>query len=336
MRYEPPQSPKKPQLVFQRLIPGLILGMVVLFGLVVMGNLQLVTDNLLGFRWIYLGFALVCTIFNYSLRYVKWNYYLGLIGVQNIHWSESLRLFVAGFPLLVTPGKVGEAVKGLWIHQKTGIPTGRGVSVVLAERLTDGLAVLGLCLIGVMAFPSFWPIFALALAFLLCIIIIILVRPATQAVFSWLEHRKGLTSFVREARDFYDGSYSLIQPLPTLFCFIIGLVSWLGEGLGLFFILLGFGLPLSWQLAFLAVFCMAFSTILGAVSGLPGGLGTFEVCLTGMLVFLIRVDPATAVSVTLLIRLTTLWFGIFIGVFVWTGSKDLFGLQTPHDSLIEN
>ncbi len=336
MRYEHQPSPNKPHLVFQRLIPGLILGIVVLFGLAILGNLQLVTENLFSFNWIYIIFALLCTVFNYSLRYVKWNYYLRLIGIQHIRWTESLRLFLAGFPLLVTPGKVGEAVKGLWINQKTGIPTGRGVSVVLAERLTDGLAVLGLCMVGVMAFPNFWPIFALALAFLLCVIIIILVRPATQTVFAWLEHRKGLSTFAREARDFYDGSYALIQPIPTLICVLLGFFSWLGEGVGLFLILLGFGFPFSWQLGFLAVFCMAFSTVLGAASGLPGGLGTFEVCLTGMLVFLIGVDPATAVSTTVLIRLTTLWFGIFIGVFVWTGSKDLFGLQTPHDSLIEN
>jgi hypothetical protein len=57
-------------------------------------------------------------------------------------------LFVAGFPLAVTPGKVGEALKGVWINQVSGIPVGKGISVVVAERISDGLAVLILSTFG--------------------------------------------------------------------------------------------------------------------------------------------------------------------------------------------
>ncbi len=69
---------------------------------------------------------------------MKWHFYLGQLGVRNFPVRQSARLFVAGFPLAMTPGKVGEVLKGVWVKQATGLPVAKGVSAIVAEKsVTD-------------------------------------------------------------------------------------------------------------------------------------------------------------------------------------------------------
>jgi uncharacterized protein (TIRG00374 family) len=65
------------------------------------------------------------------------------------------------------------------------------------------------------------------------------------------------------------------------------------------------------------VFVLAFSTVVGAVSALPGGLGAADASIAGMLVLLLGLSAGTAAAATLLIRFATLWFAVIIGLVVW-------------------
>jgi glycosyltransferase 2 family protein len=65
----------------------------------------------------------------------------------------------------------------------------------------------------------------------------------------------------------------------------------------------------------LAVVIYAGTTIAGALSFLPGGLGVTEGAMTFALVSgAAHFDRATAVAATLLTRLATLWFAVLLGI----------------------
>jgi uncharacterized protein (TIRG00374 family) len=321
--------------IINRLTPGLLLGFVVFIGLALLGDLQEVSLQILNFQWQYFLIAIAFTLFNYTLRFFKWHYYLGQIGVSRISISLSLRLFVAGFPLAVTPGKVGEVLKGVWLMRKTGVPVGRGISVVVAERVSDGLAVLGLSAIGVVAYPAYWPVFALVLFGLSTIIIISQIRPAAN----WLLEQGARIPILRKisqsTREFYEGSSTLFKPASTLLAVTLGVLSWLGEGIGFYFILLGLGIEPGITHLAMAVFVLSFSTIVGAASALPGGLGAAEVSIAGLLTLTLQHEPALASAATLLIRMATLWFGVLLGLLVWAFSPDLFGYTNTQQPLTE-
>ena len=136
-------------------------------------------------------------------------------------------------------------------------------------------------------------------------------------------------------KEFYEGSYALFRPKSTLLAVGLGMVSWLGEGVGFYLLLLGLGLTPSIQLFSLAVFTLSFSTVVGAVSALPGGLGAAEASIAGMLSLLGGLEPAVAASATLLIRLATLWFGVGLGLLTWAASPSLIGWKERHDELAE-
>lgn len=318
--------------ILRKMIPGIVLGFVVLVVVMLVGDIQQVGREILAFEWWLFPVALLFTLFNYTLRFLKWHFYLGQIGVRNIHWTESLRLFVGGFPLAVTPGKVGEVFKGVWLNQMTDLPVARGVAVVVAERISDGLAVLGLSLLGVVTYPQYWLAFVLVLVLLLGVVVVSQIRPLAMWIFTQGEKVRILRRAIAALREFYEGSFALFRPGATLLAVGLGAVSWLGEGIGFFLILVGLGLPLTGEMLALAIFVLAFSTVVGAVSTLPGGLGAAEISIAGMLMLHPLVTAPTASTATLLIRLATLWFGVGLGLFVWAISPQLFRGEKQHDA----
>ncbi len=192
-----------------------------------------------------------------------------------------------------------------------------------------------LSLLGVVAYPRYWPAFALILAALLGGVVLSQVRPAALWLLDQGERIRFLRRFIHLLRDFYEGSFALFRPGATLLAVSLGTVSWLGEGVGFYFLLLGLGLQPSLQLLAMAIFILAFSTIIGSVTALPGGLGASEASIAGMLVLIVGLEPALAAAATLLIRLATLWFGVALGLATWTFSGDLFGLQEDNGRLAE-
>ncbi len=318
-----------------KLVPGAILGFLVFVGLALVGDIRQVSQMMVDFDWRIFPLVVLLTTFNDTLRFIKWHLYIRLLGIRHINWLHSLQIFAAGLPLSLTPGKVGEALKGVWLKQRSGVPVGRGVSVVVAERISDGLAVLGLSMLGVMAYPQYWVVFVLVLAALLGVVVLSQSRPAALWLLGWCERLPLVQRFVGGMREFYEGSFSLFQPRPTLTAISIGLVSWLGEGVGFYLILRSLGLPASRELLGLAVFVLAFSTVVGAVSALPAGLGAVEVSVAGMLTLLAGIDPAIATSATILVRLATLWFGVTLGLIVWGISPELLGLRSQNETIVE-
>ncbi len=316
-------SPQRASLT-RKLLTGLVFGFLVLLGLALLSDVRQVGAQVRAFRWAYLPAILGLTLLNYLLRGVKFHYYLLQIGAR-LPLRESFRIFVAGFPLAVTPGKAGEALKGVWIEQKSGIPAARGVAVVVAERVSDGLAVLLLSTLGVVAYPQYWPAFALILGALLLVILVSQIRPLAEKLLDFGERLPLVKRFVHHLREFYEGSFTLFRPQATLLAVALGTVSWLGEGLGFYLVLRGLGLPSAGETLSLAVFILAFSTVVGAASALPGGLGAAEASIAGMLVLLLGLPESQAAAATLLIRFATLWFGVALGLLVWLFGRDLLG-----------
>jgi len=130
-------------------------------------------------------------------------------------------------------------------------------------------------------------------------------------------------------REFYEGLYQLFGLKSTLVAVGLGTVSWLGEGIGFYFVLRGLGLPPSAEMLSVAVFVLAFSTVVGAVSSLPGGLGAAEASIAGMLLFTLALPQDVAATATLLIRFFTLWFGLVLGLIVLFSSRQLLLFDAP-------
>jgi uncharacterized protein (TIRG00374 family) len=110
----------------------------------------------------------------------------------------------------------------------------------------------------------------------------------------------------------YGGLASLCRPKLLAMATSIAIPSWACECVGFALIVNAF--PGSHVDVGLAMVIYAASTIAGALSFLPGGLGVTEGGMTILLVQSGHIEEPVALAATLLIRLATLWFGVLLGV----------------------
>ncbi len=299
-----------------RMLVGALLAVVVLSSLTLFGDARQLAATLGGFEWWLVGPILALTLANYALRFVKWELYLRRLAVPPIGLGTSLLVFLAGFSMSLTPGKVGELVKAFYLRRLTGEPVGRMGAIIAAERLTDGLAMLVLAGLGLTQFAYGRPFLAAALLGLLALLAL-LRRPAfLAALLARLEGWPLVGPGVEHAVAFVHAADALLGPRILLSAVGLGAVSWAGECLAFFLVLVGLGLDPSFGLLLVATFVLAVSSIVGGASMLPGGLGVADASMAGMLLVLLpddAVSRSTAVAATLLIRFATLWFAVIIG-----------------------
>lgn len=309
-----------------RIIVSLALALLVLIGLSLFADARKLTTALRDFNWALVAPILLCSCMNYAIRFGKWQYYLHLAGVHNLPASLSARIFVSGFSMAVTPGKVGEVLKSLLVREAIGVPIATTAPIIVAERLTDGVAMLVLVAGGLAVFRYGVPVIA-TIAVGAALLYAVLLQPRLMhRLIAAGERLPFLQKIIVPLQTFYETTYRLMAPRQFIFASVIGVFSWAFECVAFFLILLGLGFVATWHLALLAVFVLAAATLIGSVSLLPGGLGAAEISVTAMLLALGPKPQMThdiAVAATLLIRFSTLWFAVLLGVIALASVRKL-------------
>ncbi len=298
-----------------RIGPSLLLGIAVLAALMVFGDVHAMARHLQGFPWEWLPVIMGLTLLNYGLRFLKWHLYLCWVGAA-LPWPASAVIFTAGLAMVLTPGKLGETVKSLLVWRLRGTPISIILPVVFAERLTDGLAMVLLAGLGISAYPAGLPVLGGVLLGLGLLVLAAWFWPRAEPFLHRLAGWPILSRILPGLLRFYESAHRLVQPPNLLFAIGLGLISWGAEGLAFALILHGLGVPMDLSLARRAIFTLAFATLAGAASFLPGGLLAAEASLAGLL--LVQGMPREiAATATMLIRLATLWFGVALGAMAW-------------------
>jgi len=285
---------------------------VVLYGLfVVYTGVQQMGSSLSRFHGSAFLLALGLACFNYLLRFGKWQYYLNRLGIRGIPWLDSLLVFLTGFVLTITPGKIGEVFKSAVLAKTHGVPMERTASIVVADRLTDVIAIVVLISIGGASYPKGLP-WAVAGLFAVAVgLLFILWQAPALWLCDRLERRGGkLGQLVPKLREALTRLRILATPsaliVPTLF----SVLGWGSEGAALYTLLGGFEqhVPLT-----LCVLFYSTATLAGALVPVPGGLGLVEGLLRESLLHLGGVEQGAATGAMILVRLATLWWAVVVG-----------------------
>ena len=256
-----------------------------------------------------LGLSLV----NYLLRGVRWHVYAGRLGLGTT-LMQDLRHFLGGFAMTVTPGRVGELVRMRWIRRETGWPLERTAPLVLVDRAAD-LAAMGLMLGAALAFSATGIAGAVPVALLAVAVAVTVTRPR---LFRWAVTRAWkllglwprIFGRIRRAALSLDRFTAAPVALRAL---ALGLVGWAAEGYAFYLLLVWMGADTGFWTA-TAIFI--FATLAGGATGAPGGLGGAEAAMIALL-SLEGIPLEVSLPATAIIRVTTLWFAIGIGMAVF-------------------
>lgn len=289
-----------------------LLTVVVFFGLFVVGDASQVISALLAVDLWRVGVVFLLATTSYSVRFLKWEYYLRHLDVD-IPLKTSLIVFFSGLMMVVTPGKAGEVWKAWFLRDLQNVPISQTTSVVGAERVTDLIALSAFAFLGLLIYQrSSVVLIGVILLFLLSIGFLQW-RTFCLRVLGWLETLPIVGSYATELEEFYESTYTLFQVRPLSIAFIISLVAWGLEGVALWVVLSGFSSEATLLAAF---FVFGLGSVVGAASLLPGGLAAAEASMVGMLV-IIGYTQTIAVSATVIIRVGTLWYGAILGTAVF-------------------
>ncbi len=295
-----------------RLMIGTIFGILVFAVFFLWGDVRSVNGIIRSIPIPFYALALAFTLLSYLIRFAKWHHFLHALRIP-VNLKDSLYIFFIGLAMSITPGKVGELLKTHLIKTVSGVDKSRSAAAVFADRLTDLTAMLMLIGIGTSTLSfNYFPILGISL-FLLVAIVALKSKPLCGKLIDLLTSGKLLFKFRNNLHQLYEGMYELIKLRTLLVSTLVSMAAWFMECAALFVLIKGLDQSLS-LLESTLIFSL--STVAGALSMLPGGLGIAEGSMTALLMYF-DAGKDVAVSVTLMIRLVTLWFGVVIGLLIF-------------------
>ncbi len=292
---------------------AVLLGVLVTAGVGLYGDVEETSVKLARFNWWLLPLILGLTMVNYGLRTVRWQLFLKALGIQ-IDNKTSWWVFISGLAMTVTPGRLGELVKSYFLKKLVGVEVSATAPLVVFERLSDGLAMVALMSGGLLLTKYGLAAVGVAIGVAVGFVILLHQRALVEKLLNLTLHLPVVSKYFGHLNNFYQSSAKLVGWKTLLWGWLLSLGAWGAESVGFYLVLVGLGVPDSRRLLLLAVFIFGFAAIAGFATLLPGGLGVAEGTIVGLLVLLVGINNSTAAAATLLIRLSTLWFGVGWGI----------------------
>ena len=291
-------------------ILALVLGLAVYLVLAIVSGLEDLRDALSGFDFFLIPAILGLVSLSYAVRFVRWTYYLRLLKVR-VPLRANAAIFAAGLSMTISPGKLGEVLKSVFIKDVAGTPVSRTAPAVVAERATDGTGMILWGFLGALAF-SFGP-WLLLLFLALTGVGIAVLRSRRLSLLAEKALRKLplLDRLAPHVGDFHGASNELLAFRPLVVASGISFLGWGLECAAVYLCALGVGAE---EPFLVVVFVFAVSSLAGAASMLPGGIGAAEAGMAGMFTAVAGLSGGLAVALTFIVRLTTLWFATLLGV----------------------
>ena len=268
-----------------------------------------------------LGIGTLASVSSYLFRFARWQFILSRLG-HSPPIVFSFRVYLAGLALTTSPAKLGETLRSALLLP-CGVPLPHSLAAFFADRLGDvlGVAVLG-AVAGWIAGNAQPVLEGIAtFVFVLSIVAAIVFRSAWWSRLLLGSSREkrlrrlmvGIVALGSAWAQVWSASRSLYYALAAVVAFGI-------QG----FVFAAFVKVVApWMDPLASVTIYASSTLIGAASMMPAGLGAVEAAMVVQLTTR-GVPTPEALAAVIAARVATLWFGMIIGAVM------LLGLASGH------
>lgn len=253
---------------------------------------------------------------SYVFRYQRWRAVLAAQRLRPHSWGQGALAYLAGFAFTASPGKAGELLRIRYFGWQ-GIPPSATLAAFIFERALDLLVITVLAIGAAHLVPAFGALAAIILGVVLALALLGCWPPMAHTAHRLLDRLPGAP--LRRLGHFLVGGASALGPLLRarllLPSSLQGAAAWLLTAAAFALLCHAMGVALPWPLA-LGIYPLAM--LVGALSFVPGGVGTTEAAIVVMLAATgVGVDTALAVAIG--IRLVSLWLAVVVGMIamVW-------------------
>ena len=253
----------------------------------------------------------------FCLRTLRWQLYARAQRIR-IPLLDNALIYISGYALGATPGRVGEVVRLLLLRRGFGLPYRRTAPLLIADRLNDVNTLALLMLVGASYVLKESTLIFVALALVVAINALLrFPAPLLRMVDGLyvLSRRRFALSRRRYARvaaglrRLLRRTQSTFNVNTQLLASLLSLAAWCFECASLFWILDALNTPIDLRAA---IAIHATASLVGALSMLPGGFGGFEATCVALLLWQ-GIPAPEAVVATAVLRVTTFWYSLLLG-----------------------
>jgi len=247
-----------------------------------------------------------------------------MLDAQSIQYNlkDSFIVYLAGiYAGIVTPGRLGEFLKAVYLKSDKGISLSKGMSSVLVDRLFDLYLLIILGLIGIWKFDILGKLSTTSLLLLIIFVLFPLfllnkhlMRKFVGLIYKSVIKKKTQLRHKIEERfeDFYNGINQLIN-LKLIYSALLTCLSYLVFFIQCYLIAIAMGISINFIIITLF---MAISNLISFIPISISGLGTRDATLI-YLFSLIDLSPELAVSYAFLVFITFFVCGGLMGAVAW-------------------
>ena len=261
---------------------------------------------------------LSCSLGNYLFRFVRWQIYLARFDYK-VPILTSLAYYIAGFSLTTTPGKAGEIIRSLYLHQHK-VRFSASLAAFFTERFLDVVVVACLALLALLQFIEYQSAIIGSIIILLLLVVLFAYGNTHYLIEKLLPYIK--LRFLNRLLNYLS---LFLTHTKQLFSFkiltsgmLLGTIAWVLQGMAFVYLLQHFNIELS---IWVVLGIYAASLLAGAISFIPGGVGTTEAAMAFLLIAA-GVDKQIALIIPIITRIASLWFAVSLG----TGAVVLLGI----------
>ena len=230
--------------------------------------------------------------------------------VINIPFRKNIVIWLSGSALSLTPGQIGELNKSQLIKTLYDIPRTKTAPVVLVEKFYSLTGAIIAGIIGIIILGMDFNLVLFSIAILSIIFLLIYYRPVLQYGLKRITKFKFFSKYSDNITDSYEILRNSTGSGISSICIALAICYWIIISLSVYVTLLAFGIEGVSFLKTISIYTS--SVIIGVITFIPGGLGITEGSLVGLFT-LEGINVSIALILSVVIRLTTLWYSVSIG-----------------------
>ena len=288
----------------------IVVGTIILYiSFLIVFDLNTIYDKILEMKIEFLPYVLFLAPLSWVIVFLRWHLLLKNSDII-IPKKENFKIYMSGFAMSATPGKVGELIKTQMLHSKYGIPRKKTAPIIISEQFYNILGILVVSVLGLFYFDFSIYVVFLTGGILFCTFLLLSSEKLFRKFTTLVSKIKFLQKFVPSLSD----SYIVLQKSTRGKIFVtssvLSVAFWLLESLIAFFVLFSFDVKNFEFLQLAATYTT--SIIIGVASFLPMGIGVVEGSLAGFFSYQ-GVEISLALTLVIFIRIFTRWYGVITG-----------------------
>ena len=270
---------------------------------------NIISEKISNFKINYLPLILFFVSASWIPLIIKWHFLLKNSEVD-VPLTKSIAVFFSGVAFEITPGQIGALIKSQILKTSYNIPRTKTVPIVIVEKVYDLIGAILASVIGIIILGMEIYLIAIAISVLAFIFFFMYYKPASELFFNRITKLKFFSKHIENISGFYEIVQKSTNVRAATICILLALAYWFMVSAAAYYTLISFDVNILDYLKVLAIYST--STLLGAISFIPAGIGITEGSIAGLFT-LNGIDVSTALILAVMIRIFTLWYSVSVG-----------------------